>query len=667
MTGCSQDRIRELEQAGVALRDQVVLARSHLTLARITAVLEQLGVPLLYLGDLFERREIRDLLSLLSIDAERGGVGLLRTAQLPEYAVPEADILVFIGWCIDHDLEFIAGLQKLDDLAGISGGGREGLARLGVHLRGFSRTTPPWAMLTTWLFERSAYLNPLLAANDPKAQQQRIAIYQLLKVCGEFMNLGETNRRRFLERIRRIEALNEDTAYRAVSSEATDLDAVRVMTIHGSKGLEFKAVHLPALATRYMPSNPQGNRCPPPPNLGRLGMDRPDHDAEEECLFFVALSRAQDHVSLSRAERYTTQAASPSRFLSPLGLAERRTADHSPPTVDKRHAPPAPKATYEERELAIYDRCPLRYRYEVVDGLAGAKDSTPYVMFHGCVHLTIDWLEEQRAKGEPADEQAALEHLATIWEQSGPKYGFAAFYREQANRMVSTIALAIVGEAGAYDLDEWSVQLDGKTVTLTPDRVIIAPDGSVRVQRIRTGRRTKSEQDKEIYALMRRGAAQRYPGRKVMVETFYPGTGERVPAPASAKDAKAVRTYSDAIRDIELGLFPTTGDTRYCPSCPCYFKHGSRIHLARCRRIKTTIHFMAQTIEREFAPGARVRAVKAWAAHELKISPTDAAEHVLQLCGSTDRPPGDTPLHELARGHHCEVCFDFVPEKRVEG
>jgi hypothetical protein len=49
------------------------------------------------------------------------------------------------------------------------------------------------------------------------------------------------------------------------------------------------------------------------------------------------------------------------------------------------------------------------------------------------------------------------------------------------------------------------------------------------------------------------------------------------------------------------------------------------------------------------------------------LSPKDAAEHVLQLCNSTERPPSDTPLHQLVQGHACELCFDLVPEKRVEG
>ena len=96
-------------------------------------------------------------------------------------------------------------------------------------------------------------------------------------------------------------------------------------------------------------------------------------------------------------------------------------------------------------------------------------------------------------------------------------------------------------------------------------------------------------------------------------------------------------------------------------------KHGCRVHVSRCKRIKTTVHFLDQTTEREFAPGARVRRVKEWAVHTFHLTPKDAAEHVLQICNSTKRPASDTPLHELVENHKCAVCFDLVPEKRVEG
>jgi DNA helicase-2/ATP-dependent DNA helicase PcrA len=69
------------------------------------------------------------------------------------------------------------------------------------------------------------------------------------------------------------------------------MDAVRLMTVHGSKGLEFEAVHVPGLTKHSFPSSYRGQRCPPP--VGMIeGGDEDDaesgakaHNMEEECLF----------------------------------------------------------------------------------------------------------------------------------------------------------------------------------------------------------------------------------------------------------------------------------------------------------------------------------------------------------------------------------------------
>lgn len=95
-------------------------------------------------------------------------------------------------------------------------------------------------------------------------------------------------------------------------------------------------------------------------------------------------------------------------------------------------------------------------------------------------------------------------------------------------------------------------------------------------------------------------------------------------------------------------------------------RHGTRVHITRCHKIHVSVNYLNKTIEHEFAPGARLRSVKRWAVHELHLDHKDAAEHVLQLCGSAERPSSDTPLHVLLR-NGCGLCFDLVPEKRVEG
>jgi DNA helicase-2/ATP-dependent DNA helicase PcrA len=76
-------QIERLKGDGIGYEDQAILATTHLCLARFGRALQDLGVPVLYLGDLFERSEIRDLLSLVSLGSDRGGVGLGPRRSVP--------------------------------------------------------------------------------------------------------------------------------------------------------------------------------------------------------------------------------------------------------------------------------------------------------------------------------------------------------------------------------------------------------------------------------------------------------------------------------------------------------------------------------------------------------------------------------------------------------
>ena len=571
-----RDAIERLRAGGVPYADQVILARSHLTLARITAVLEQLGVPLLYLGDLFERSEIRDLLSLVALDAEYGGIGLVRVAALPEYQVPRDDALAVLRWREANRVTVFEALNRLSEIDGLSGAGRGGLANLGAQLDGLSKASP-WTLLTTWLFERSDYLRPILATNSAAGRQQLVAIYQLLKVCGEYAAMGETNRRRFLDRIRRIEALNEDTAYRAVSSEASDLDAVRVMTIHGSKGLEFRAVHLPGLATRIHAEQLAG-RPHPGAAVASSSCDAAAGPRGRGRMSLLRRPVARQGLPLPQPGR-AVHGEKRQRF-QVFGGGRQRRSGHALSGLGNSYAiesplmPPAVRDGYAERDLDLYNQCPARYRYEVVEGLRGGRDQSAYIRVHGCVYATIGWLEEQRQNGTVVDIQGALAQLAATWQTQGPvDHPFEAYYRSAAEGMVKCIAEAIATETGQYYRQEWAIPLAGRNVLITPDRVLMDFAGTLHVQRIRTGRKTKSEPDKPIYALLRRGAALMHWGRRVSIEIFYPGTGERVPVLAKDDD-KLLATYAEAIAGIERGDFHAQPEPRRCPNCQCYFMCG---------------------------------------------------------------------------------------------
>jgi hypothetical protein len=91
-----------------------------------------------------------------------------------------------------------------------------------------------------------------------------------------------------------------------------------------------------------------------------------------------------------------------------------------------------------------------------------------------------------------------------------------------------------------------------------------------------------------------------------------------------------------------------------------------RVHVHRCKRVEVTLHFNEVTEKLHFPPSATVERVKREFVKKIHMSPVDATEHVLQLCGSTDRPEPDTHIGSLVCGC-CSLCFDLVPIKRVEG
>jgi hypothetical protein len=91
-----------------------------------------------------------------------------------------------------------------------------------------------------------------------------------------------------------------------------------------------------------------------------------------------------------------------------------------------------------------------------------------------------------------------------------------------------------------------------------------------------------------------------------------------------------------------------------------------RIHVHRCRKVEVTLHFNDVTKKLDFPPAATVQKVKNEFVKEIKMSAVDATEHVLQICGSTERPEPDTHIGSLVCGC-CTLCFDLVPIKRIEG
>ena len=147
-------------------------------------------------------------------------------------------------------------------------------------------------------------------------------------------------RRMPLRRVRTVMLLADDRDLREPDL-GPEADAVRLMTVHASKGLQFEAVHVVGLHDDGFPKAPKSDQCQVPPGIGD-GRDAKKAQAEEErCCFFVAISRAEDHLRLY----HTLQAAKEDRVASPfirdLGGFVAETLDGPPAAF------PAPAAMSE--------------------------------------------------------------------------------------------------------------------------------------------------------------------------------------------------------------------------------------------------------------------------------------------------------------------------------
>jgi hypothetical protein len=95
--------------------------------------------------------------------------------------------------------------------------------------------------------------------------------------------------------------------------------------------------------------------------------------------------------------------------------------------------------------------------------------------------------------------------------------------------------------------------------------------------------------------------------------------------------------------------------------------HGLRVHLHRLKGIDVAVRYAGRDVRRTFRPSATIQRVKRWATQELGISPSDAAELMLQISGTNERPDPDTHIGALVKFPKHSLCLDLVPSTRVNG
>lgn len=576
------DAIQSSVDQGSDYSDHVVIARSHKILTRIADQFDAAGIPCLYFGNFFTRPEVRDLLCVLSLCGERRGNGVYRIAQSPAYEVPAQDVAILIDWRRESQVSMLDAVRHVERIPELSTKGLDGLLRLKADLDDVSWKTPPHQVLMQYLLSRSDYLKPLLAEDSVSAQQRRLAIFQLLQFAFAFQSPGRTNPcAEFLAHIRRLEVLDEEKQLRQLPAAASDISAVRLMTVHAAKGLEFPHVHVASVATQLFPAKRQAIACPMPEGL--LDNDAmPSHDSGEDSLFFVAISRARDSLHVSRTQTNGKQKCSVSRFLPPIenhlphvvGVEPTWRSGSLRAESSQILAGQIDDSTWTATDIETYEECPRRLYYQRIVRLDQGDNVSAFLKLHRALKSSWSWLLDVPAsKRNQADIATQFD---ADWQAFGPTDDpLEAVFRTKALEMLQTAIGSLTGETLSRER-AIELPITKAIVTVSADCVQREVDGIV-IRRLKAGKLAKKERDKIRYPLMHHAVRRDFPTEHVSFEHVSLMTGD--PKKVDVSDASdAIERCERAVASAKNGSFDATPN-QYCATCPFFFlcpAHGDR-------------------------------------------------------------------------------------------
>ena len=342
--------------------DIAILIPSRTVLPAIEDTLERAGIPARVESQslLFATAEVRDLLSILgAIDDPTDAIAIVASLRSPAFG------------CSDTELaEYAMAGGSWDYRVVTRGGPPDGIADDHPVVTGLRALHEFWeqrwwrsvSQTVEAVVRQRCLLELAVARRRSRDHWRRIRYF--LDQARAWDDAGEATLRGFVEWAHR-QADERARVSESVLPEPDD-DAVRILTVHGAKGLEFPVVILAGLSTRPPAFSPavvwdergraeyrvgtRAHRTETPGYEAALALENEHDRAERLRLLYVAMTRARDHlvVSLHRKVNQQSHAASVAEHL--VASKVRVIEPHAPEPAAPRTAaaPLLGPESYEE-------------------------------------------------------------------------------------------------------------------------------------------------------------------------------------------------------------------------------------------------------------------------------------------------------------------------------
>lgn len=286
------EKIGRFLDEGVPLTEIAVIYRTNLQGGAFARELYKRGIPYDLRdnsGNVYEHWVAKDLLAyLLLAENEESDSALRWILNKPKRYIGK-DLLA------EAETMPYTLLRSFFVCPSLKGWQEENLENLRIDLNQIRKRTP---------YDAVKYIRKVIGYDEyleEFAAYRRTSAQVLQEIADEIMETAKdcADVRSFREQLERLSLQMKEQSRK----KGQKRNGVALMTMHGAKGLEFRAVFLPSLVEGIVPHE--------------KGMDTV---AEERRLFYVAMTRASEKLCLSAILQRYEKERKPSRFLAEMGL-----------------------------------------------------------------------------------------------------------------------------------------------------------------------------------------------------------------------------------------------------------------------------------------------------------------------------------------------------------
>jgi DNA helicase II / ATP-dependent DNA helicase PcrA len=540
--------------------------------------------------DVSDTPEVRDLFACVAVVVDLGSdAALFRVAALPQFDVdPEqlrAALRAIAKESRDKDGEVIPLASVLDEVAG----GRAVLESVRQARDEVSRKGAKTRVALQ------------LIAEQFQLDLNSAVLHAALKFAGDWERKATTKSGELGEWIEYLNYFREAGGVIPMTSKE-DEDAVRLMTVHGAKGLEFAHVFILRATSPSFPASYRETLVEFPgelrdPDSAAGGDDKTLNPQEERRLFYVAMTRARDSLHVY-GKQGTGRDKTPPGFMRELinnpglqpWLRSRAALPSQPELIDIAAAADATQlegsrlaawlalpaiagldARLSATAVETYETCPLQFKFEREWKLARQVHAA--MQYGAAMHRVLRTYYDSLRLGKTRSDGELLQLFRDDLTASGIQDDYQReLYLKQGIEQLQDF-LAGTRSAPPREVlhtEEWfDVQIAGTKVAGRIDRMDRTADGSVAIVDYKTGKaRSQEDADESLQLSIYAMAAREKWGYRVGALVFHNLEGN-VPVISRRSEFQlesAREQVLDVARGIAAGNFePKVG--RHCNFC----------------------------------------------------------------------------------------------------